>query len=224
MEEDGVGAQSTRRASMVRGANTGRSYAAAVIAVGVVALVAAGGIAAGTAGASCPPSSLTKPFLPWNDQRQYFLGPDGSMESTAAWALSGGAGRIEGNETFYVNSSADRSSLALPSGSSARTASMCVTIFSPSLRLFVRNTGSPASALRIEVLFRDRFGVNRAATVAMLAGGSQWKLSPKVFFINYIAPLLAGGETTWVSFRFSPTGFGGKWQIDDLYVDPLKMG
>jgi hypothetical protein len=26
-----------------------------------------------------------------------------------------------------------------------------------------------------------------------------------------------------VAFRFTPIGLGAKWQIDDLYVDPLKM-
>lgn len=209
---------------MLRGANTGRSYAAAILAVCLVALVAASGIGAGTAASSCPSSVLTRPFLPWYDQRQYFLAPDGSMESTAAWALSGGASRIAGNETFYVNSVADKNSLYLPPGSAARTAAMCVTIFSPSLRLFVRNTGSLLSALKVEVIFTDKYGNQRSAPVALLTGGSSWKLSPRILFANFIAPLLAGGETTSVSFRFSPIGVGGKWQIDDLYIDPLKMG
>ena len=35
--------------------------------------------------------------------------------------------------------------------------------------------------------------------------------------------LLNDGRVT-VSFRFQPIGLGAKWQIDDLYVDPLKMG
>jgi hypothetical protein len=27
---------------------------------------------------------------------------------------------------------------------------------------------------------------------------------------------------TWGRFRFTPTGWGGNWRLDDLYVDPLK--
>ena len=209
---------------MSRGGRPGRSYGAAVLVAGLVALVASSGVAAGTAASSCPSRALTTPFLPWGDRDLYFLATDGSMESTASWALTGGAKRVAGNETFYVNSPLDRNSLYLPYGSSARTASMCVTIHSPTLRLFVRNTGSAASALKVEVLFTDRFGFRRSVAVAALTGSSSWKPSPAVLFLNLIAPLLGAGETTWVSFRFSPMGWGGSWQIDDLYVDPLKMG
>ena len=35
--------------------------------------------------------------------------------------------------------------------------------------------------------------------------------------------LLNGGKEN-VKFRFRPAGLGAKWQIDDVYVDPLKMG
>ena len=53
---------------------------------------------------------------------------------------------------------ATRSSLKLPSGSSAKSAAMCVGIEHPTLRLFARNTGSPLSALKVEVHFEDCAG------------------------------------------------------------------
>jgi len=204
-------------------ARAGRRYAA-VLTVGLVALVLASGVAAGTTVPPCPSNTLTQPFLPWGDPGLYFLGPDGSEESTATWSLSGGAARVSGNEPYYVNSSSDRRSLYLPSGSSAETAATCVTIHDPTLRLFVRNTGSFMSALKVEVIYTDMFGNERSAQVALLVGGSSWQPSLPMLFLQCIAPTVGVDDQTWVSFRFTPVGWGGNWQIDDLYVDPLKMG
>ena len=54
-------------------------------------------------------------------------------------------------------------------------------------------------------------------------GGSSWAPSlPAIALLNVLG-LLNDGRVT-VSFRFQPVGLGAKWQIDDLYVDPLKMG
>jgi hypothetical protein len=205
---------------MTRHASVGKALAAVVAAL--VAAIAASGVAAGTAVPPCPSRTLTQPFLPWGDRDPYFLAPEGSMESTYSWSLENGARRVPGNEPFYVNSSADRFSLALPYGSSAQTAPMCVTIFNPTMRFFARNSGSASSSLKVEVLYMGRDGIQRTATVGTITGGLSWTPSPALSFLRYTAPAVGGGGQTWVSFRFRPTGWGGNWQIDDLYVDPLK--
>ena len=57
-----------------------------------------------------------------NAIRSYTFGANGGLENgTAGWLLSGPARVADGNESFYVHNSADHSSLALPSGSSALT-------------------------------------------------------------------------------------------------------
>lgn len=205
---------------MTRHASVGRALA--VVALALVASITASGVAAGTGVPPCPSLAQAQPFLPWGDRDSYFLAPEGSMESTSSWLLAGGARRVSGNETFYVNSASDRFSLALPSGSSAQTAPICVTVFNPTMRFFARNTGSAASALKVEVLYTDKYGAQRSATVGYVTANGSWTPSPALFFLRYTAPLLNGNGQTWISFRFRPMGWDGNWQIDDLYVDPLK--
>jgi hypothetical protein len=163
-----------------------------------------------------------QPFLPWHDHGTYFLAPGGAFETTpAGWTLSGGAEVVPGNEPYQVNSASDANSLSLPTGSSATSPQICVTIHSPNLRLFSTNGGSMRSLLGISVNYTDKHGVPRTASIGALRGGSSWSVSPQVQFINRIAPIVGGHGQTWVSFTFAP-GSAGAWRIDDFYVDPLK--
>src|SRR4029077_3650551 len=119
---------------------------------GVAALAAlvAGALSAGAFAraaekpvADCPPQTLVQPFLPWHDNSSYFLAPGGAFETTpVGWALSGGAQVVAGNEPSHVNAASDANSLSLPTGSSATSPQICVTIHSPNLRLFSMNSGS----------------------------------------------------------------------------------
>jgi hypothetical protein len=161
--------------------------------------------------------------LPWLDPASYVLAPGGSFEASSAWQLTGGARAVDGNEAFHVHSLADSHSLALPDGSSAASPRICVGLEHPTLRLFARNTGSILSTLRIEVLFKDVFGVTRSLPVGILAGGPRWQPTPQiVFFANAIGSIQELDGYTVVAFRFTPQGRGGAWQIDDVYVDPFR--
>jgi hypothetical protein len=195
---------------------------------GAAALVAlATGVAAAQAApqskpvADCPPETLVQPFLPWHDQSTYFLSPGGDFEAPAGWTLTGGAATVAGNETSHVNASSDASSLGLPTGSSATSPQICVTIHSPNVRLFSTNGGSTRSLLQVFLNYTDKRGVARTSSVGMLRGGSSWSLSSQIMFLNRIAPVVGGHGQTWVSFTFKPTS-GGAWQVDDFYVDPIK--
>ena len=105
----------------------------------------------------------------------YVLAPNGVAEDRSDWRLADGADVTAGNEPYYVHATGDRSALSLPAGSSATTASMCVGIEHPTLRLVARNTGSLASALMVEVLFEDAAGNVRSLPIGAVVGGSRWQ-------------------------------------------------
>jgi hypothetical protein len=199
------------------------------IAVLVVAF-AAFGAAADTAdaqllGGACGDRDTSRPFLRWLDPMKYTLVPNGGVEAGATgWTLKGGAKVISGNEPWKASGPGSRS-LYLPSGSSAMTPPMCVETLDPTVRYFAKNRGIVAlSSLLVEVVLLDSRG---RAVLALPAGvhtgfGSWHPSLPGVALLNLTGALLSGGKTT-VAFRFRPIGLGAKWQIDDVFVDPLKM-
>jgi hypothetical protein len=179
---------------------------------------------AGAAAASCGERELAQPFLSWGDAARYFLLPGGDVESPAGWTFSSGARLVQGNQPFHVGDLADRHSLLLPSGASARTASTCVDSDEPTMRFFVRNTGSPLSLLAVEARVRTTLlgmTVETSLPLGVVLGtATTWQPSLPVLFALSANQLLGG--TTTVDFRFTALGLGGKWQVDDVYVDPFK--
>jgi hypothetical protein len=193
----------------------------AVFALVVVPSAQAGPLVASAP--DCNPQVWEKPFLPWADPASYVLAPTGTLESARDWTLDGGADRVRGNETFYVHGADEAWSLALPPGSSATTAPICVGLDHPTLRFFARNDGSRLSTLVVEVRFEDAAGEVRSLTIGALVGGPCWQPSPPLPVVANLLPLLPG-ERTPVEFRFRPLGGGGSWRIDDVYVDPWRHG
>ncbi len=196
-----------------------------VVALATLALgTGAGAAQAALPAGGCPAYSLSKPFLPWLDVADYTLAPNGGLEGGASgWLLTGGAKVVTGNETFYVRAPGDRHSLALPSASSATTGTTCVRTLDATMRMFVINTGSTLSTLKVEVLYTDLSGRARAETIAVLLGGSKWApILPTAFLANLVHPPLLTDGATDVAFRFTPQGSLGGWRIDDVFVDPLK--
>jgi hypothetical protein len=199
-------------------------------AVLVVVLVSAGALSgsanATLLGGACGARQFSKPFLRWLDPMNYTLAPDGGLESGArGWTLKGGAVVQSGNEPWKVRGANDSRSLYLPSGSTAMTPPICVETLDPTVRYFAKNRGLVAlSSLLVEVVLLDSSGRPVLALPAGVhTGFSSWHPSlPGVALLNLTA-LLNGGKAN-VAFRFRPVGLGAKWQIDDVYVDPLKMG
>ena len=173
---------------------------------------------------ACPGQTYEQPFLRWLDIGNYVLMPNGGLENgSTGWRLSGGAKVASGNETFAVGGATDAYSLALPAGSSATTGTVCVGTLSPTLRFFARNSGSPLTTLKVEVLYPGLFGQTQALTVALLSGGGTWQPTlPVAFLANLTSPPLLSDGSTSVAFRFTPQGSLGDWSIDDVYVDPFK--
>jgi hypothetical protein len=186
-----------------------------------VVLVVCGLALALPAGASaqtgCPAQSTAQVFMPWNDPGWYTSVPDGGMEArSGAWSLAG-ASFASGNEPFFVGSPADSWSLALPSGASATSAPTCISLGHPTLRLFAR--GKPGATLRVAVEFTDLAGTRRTQQIAVLGADGGWGPTPPIaIFANALSVLIP----QQVAFRFSADD--GKWQIDDVYVDPYGKG
>lgn len=197
------------------------SRGCAALAILCLVAAAASSASATPAPSQCPSQTLVRPFLPWHDLSQYFLAPEGSMESLGTWSLSN-ASAVSDNEPFHLNSRLDTRSLSLGPSGSATTAPICVTVHSPTMRFFLRNMGSLSSTLRVDVLFTDRYGRSSQAPLGYLTAGYSWAPSSQVVLLRSVAPLVNGNGQTWVRLRFTPTGSGGNWRLDDLYLDPLK--
>lgn len=199
----------------------------ALAAAAAVFALAAPSASAGTLVASAPSCDTqvaVQPFVPWLDLASYVIAPGGSFEPGApSWALSGGAATALGNELWNVTSSADANSLTLPAGSSATSATMCVGIGHPDVRLFVKRTGGTAlSTLRADVLYQDASGNTQSLTIGHITGTSSWSLTPQMLIVANLLPLLPGNMTP-VQFTFTPED-SASWSIDDVYVDPWRGG
>jgi hypothetical protein len=170
---------------------------------------------------SCGNQAESKPFAQWGDTANYTLVPGGAFEAgSPSWILSGGAAVSAGNESYYVHDSADQSSLSLPSGSSATSWGVCTSIYHPTARLFVKNSGSASSRLKVEALYPGLLGGVRVTQLAKLSGTSTWKPTPTLplTITNLLATLSL--DRTVIAYRFTPADANGKWSIDDVYVDP----
>jgi hypothetical protein len=166
---------------------------------------------------TCSGQQYVQPFRPWLDFANYVLMPNGRLESSAGWKLSGGAALVSGNESWRVAGAADRLSLSLPSGSSATSPPLCMTLLHPDLRLFVTNRGSLLSTLKVEAI-TTALGGTVTTPVGLLAAGSSWQPTlPLPFLTN-----LTSATAATISFRFTPVGAASGWRIDDVYVDPFK--
>ena len=192
------------------------AVAAALIALALPAAASAGSLE--DQAPSCDSQVLGQTFLPWADVASYTLNPGGSFENGAAgWSLDG-ASVADGNEPFAVGGAADSQSLALPAGSSAVSAPICVGIEHPDIRFFT--TASNALArLSVEVLFEAPDGTLISAPIGSVTGAERWAPTAPMPIVANLLALLPGNHTA-VAFRFSASG--GNFRIDDLYVDPYQ--
>ena len=200
-----------------------RRFAAAfALVIGLATTAAAPAGAAVLNG--CPEQDMSRPFLRWLDPVSYTLAPDGGFENGArGWQLRGGADVVGGNESFNLSGPGD-SSLLLPSGSSATSPAMCVETLDVFARYVAKNKGLVAlSSLKVDAIVKDSAGNTFVLPAGVNTGGSSWAPSLQSVALLNLLGLLNDGRVT-VSFRFQPIGLGARWQIDDLYVDPLKMG
>jgi len=158
--------------------------------------------------------STSQPFAQFGDYRYYTFGTNGGLESGATgWSLSG-ARVVAGNESFYVHSHSDVSSLSLPAGSTAYTPKLCMGTTSTVMRYFVK--GSSDGSVRVEVVLRGLLGqVLGVFQVSRVSTDSSWQAGPPVLNLDSLLGLLGVSS---VQLKF--TTLSGTAQIDDVYVDP----
>jgi hypothetical protein len=182
---------------------------------GTIAMAVGAAPASAGLGLACP-SPTSTPFAAWSDYANYAFAPDGGFEAGASgWSLSGGARAVAGNESFYVHSKLDKTSLSLPAGASATSPGMCISLLSSKMRFVAR--GDAGAKVKVQIVYRGLL----SSVLGILDGGTYtvgggWKPSPQIGMLGGVLPLLTSG----VSFRF--TAVGGAAAIDDVYLDPMK--
>jgi hypothetical protein len=170
---------------------------------------------------ACAPSpTLSQAFASWSDFAAYTPLAGGNFETGAAgWTLTGGAAVVAGNEPYNVGG-AGTHSLSLPAGSSAVSAPICIDPTYPFYRLVARNAGGLSSTLRMEVLFLDSHGnVKSTKSLDYRATSTAWRPSGAAPISVFTARTTVSAAP--IALRFSPQGDrSGRWQIDDVFVDP----
>ncbi|HEX8157643.1 MAG TPA: hypothetical protein VF526_09690 [Solirubrobacteraceae bacterium] len=205
----------------MRSAPHSRLATIAVAAAAAAATVPATAEAAAPTG--CPATTMTTPFAPWGDTAAYVLAPDGGFEKPASsWSLARGAAVGDGNEPFKIGGAADHRSLSLPAGSSATTAQMCIGVEHKTMRFFVKRTAAaPKASLNVEILYSNAAGKASSQRIGRISSSQAWAPSPILpLVVNRLAA--ARANAMQVAFRFTPQG--GRFSIDDVYVDPYRRG
>jgi hypothetical protein len=163
----------------------------------------------------------TQAFLFANDRSDYVPAPGGNVEgSLAGWSLTGGAAAVAGSAPAVTGARLGAKSLLIPNGGSVTSAPICVVAHSPYFRFQARNAAATGT-LKVEVLYLDGPKYTGEREVGYVTAGSAWaptkrqSLSQGIMGVN-------GWSTSQatVAFRFTPVG--GRWQVDDLYVDPFR--
>jgi hypothetical protein len=192
----------------------------AVAMTGAIAAPANAGILTASV-KDCGDESLSQPFAGFGDRAQYKIVPGGSFEGALTdWTLLGGAKVVAGNEPWKVGGSSHAKSLVLPAGSSAITAPTCVGLAEPTLRFFAKKNRGLLSTLAVSVYVKTSLGLVVPVPVGVVLGNGQWKATSPMLIVANLLPLLPGDRTP-VAFQFTP--LLGDWQIDDVYVDPMRM-
>ena len=173
---------------------------------------------------SCGNQAESQPFAPWGDSNYYTPVPGGTFVAGTPWTVSGGAAVSPDTGTLVVNGVSNTKSLSLPAGSSATSPANCTSIYHPTVRAFVRNTGSSSSKLIVEALYPGLLGGVQTARLGEVSGTSSWQPTPA--FTLLISNLLStlSLDQTAIAFRFIPADSTGHWSVDDVYLDPFARG
>src|SRR4051794_11290207 len=212
------------RAQTMRERFRGSAEEGSVARLGVVVSVVAIALASVASSASAGSSLLglandcgqaSQPFAPWGDDKSYTFGANGGLESGGAgWSLSGPTRVVAGNESYYVHSRSDDSSLSMGAGSVAYTPKLCMGTTSTWLRFFARSSND--GTVRVQVVLRNLLGnVLAIVQVSDLSPGAAWQPGPNILNVDSLLGLLGVSS---IQLKFA--ALDGTVQLDDIYVDP----
>ena len=195
-------------------------FAAAVAAMALLAPAgtANAGLLSQSAG-PCPSYVSSQVFAKWLDLTHYTLAPGGSFESSEGLTFTGGAKVVSGNEPNYVNGKTDNNSVLIPRGGTVTTGPICVGLDKPTIRFFAKRPNfALLPLLTVEGVFTTKAGTTASLPmVGVPLAGNSWSL--QLPFVTTGA-LLELGDTTMMRFRIRAVT--GDWQVDDVYVDPMR--
>ena len=194
-----------------------------------LALVASAFVSPAAQAASCASRTLTSPFSRFGDTNQYFLAPSGSFESGApGWGLSNAA-TTSGNNSFYLRSTSDKSSLRLTG--SALSPAFCITRDDPLLRFAAKTVTTAGSngnysQLNVSIIVRNAAGSEGRYFLGAVQpqGNGGWFVVPQMHYGSLFDSWLFGSDglgTANMQLQFTVAGQGGTWFLDDIYVDPF---
>jgi hypothetical protein len=158
--------------------------------------------------------ATSQPFAQFGDSRYYTFGTNGGLESGGnGWSISGGK-VVAGNESYYVHSRYDFSSLQLPAGASAATPGLCQETSSSVVRFFLRSPDS--GTVRVQVVARNLLGqIVGVLDVARVSPGASWQPGPAILNLQSLLALVGVSS---IQLKFLTVS--GTVQVDDVYVDP----
>ena len=121
--------------------------AVSVVAIALASIASSASAGSSLLGLSNDCGQASQPFAPWGDYKSYTFGANGGLENgSSGWSLSGAARVVDGNESFYVHSRSDDSSLSMSAGSVVYTPKLCMGTTSTWLRFFARSRACTAPA------------------------------------------------------------------------------
>lgn len=173
---------------------------------------------------TCSYPEIVKPFLRFNDTRDYVLAPGGDFEVKQGhgWELSGSK-VANGNARYHVGGKEDQQSLRMSTFGTTMSPTMCVDLNMPTFRFFARALDTTTS-LKVEVAYPDSADPS-FEQVALLVGRDYdgvWALTEDVELSPERGGTVFGGRGAVMRFTVignSPDK-AGAWKIDDIYVDP----
>ena len=200
-------------------------YAAVLAAAACFAAPAA-------AQAASEPTATVKAFQAFGDSSDYFLAPNGGLESgSAGWQLTN-ASVVSGNESYFVNAKSDTRSLSIAPGGRAVTSAICVDTTRTGFRFFAKQAVSATGPnLKVSILWVGPDGVTRNLSVDKLAGTNYRSWTPSRFWAPQLAAQLfqrlglTAQDTASVRLVFQAENVAGPaWRVDDLFIDPFRSG
>ena len=192
---------------------------AALTGVVAGALATSSPALADTTLSNSPPASCTNPvlsqvFSSYGDSNQYALVPGGTFDdpSGGGWMLSNGATISPSNQPDGKNGGV----LNLPSRGLAISPVTCVTAQYPTARMFVKNAAGADSVYVGATYWKNGSWAMPAYGGAARGNGTSWTLSNDLD----VSPDINIAGWQYVRFILYGGGYGGRFQVDDFWVDP----
>ena len=175
-------------------------------------------LVAATTSSGCAGVATRPIFRPFGDTSLYAAVVGGTMEPAgqSSWFLWPGASFVAENESYYLNSTTDKYSLRIPTGSFANAPWLCVGEDFPTARFVVKNTGTATGTLSVDVQYASAdFSTVGNVHVGDVTAGAKWGPSATL-------PLKIPPGAAYYRVNFTAFGSGAVFQVDDLFIDPMR--